>query len=95
MEDLFENGTEGKGGDTDVVKPLPHLIIYSTNNSIQSLLPPMKIQSCFFSATLPLPRKVKQLLEDPFPQDGDEAPFALYLYTMFRKATHFEEFTIP
>jgi len=61
---------------------------------MQSLLPPMKIQSCFFSATLPLPAKVRQLLEDPFLQDGDEAPFALYLYIMFRKATKFEEFTI-
>ena len=55
----------------------------------------MKIQSCFFYATLPLPPKVRQLLEEPFAQDDDKAPFALYLYTMFCKATNFEEFTIP
>ena len=78
-----------------MVKLSPDLPVHRTDNCIQSLLPPMKIQSCFFSATLPLPLKVRQLLEDPFLQGGDEAPFALYLYTMFRKATNFDEFTIP
>ncbi|KDR72708.1 hypothetical protein GALMADRAFT_158886 [Galerina marginata CBS 339.88] len=56
------------------------------------LLPPLRIQTCFSRATLPLQPEIQQLLEEP--AGGDETSFSLYLYLMLRQTSRTEEFNI-